>query len=207
MKLIAGVDIGNSTTEVCIGRMEDKERITFLSSAMVPTTGTKGTVANVHGIKTALKKAMAKLGEEVSGLSYIGLNEAAPVIGDTAMETLTETIITDSSMIGHNPSTPAGVGQAVGTIVKLGESFQLQKGEDYIVAAPSEYPYEAVARIINELAADTNIVGIILQADEAVLVENRLEKKVPIIDEVKRMDCLPQGVKAAIEVAAEGQTI
>lgn len=51
---------------------------------------------------------------ETEALSLIRLNEAAPVIGDTAMETLTETIITDSSMIGHNPSTPAGAGQAVG---------------------------------------------------------------------------------------------
>jgi hypothetical protein len=65
---------------------------------------------------------MSKIGKEISDISLIRLNEAAPVIGDTAMETLTETIITDSSMIGHNPSTPAGVGQAVGEILRLDES-------------------------------------------------------------------------------------
>jgi hypothetical protein len=32
------------------------------------------------------------------------------VIGDVAMETITETIITESTMIGHNPKTPGGVG-------------------------------------------------------------------------------------------------
>ena len=207
MELIAGVDIGNSTTEVCIGERESEEKIRFLSAAMVPTTGTKGTAENVHGIKTALKKAMAQIGRSPEDLSIIGLNEAAPVIGDTAMETLTETIITDSSMIGHNPSTPAGVGQAVGTIVKLGENEKLETGQDYILAASSQYPYEAVAAIVNQLAQEINIVGIILQADEAVLVENRLEKKIPIIDEVRRMDRLPQGVKAAIEVAPLGQSV
>ena len=31
------------------------------------------------------------------------INEATPVIGDVAMETITETIITESTMIGHNP--------------------------------------------------------------------------------------------------------
>ena len=32
------------------------------------------------------------------------------MIGDVAMETITETIITESTMIGHNPQTPGGVG-------------------------------------------------------------------------------------------------
>src|SRR5699024_1383086 len=47
----------------------------------------------------------------------------------------------------------------------------------------------------------------ILQADEAVLVENRIHKEIPIIDEVRRIDRLPDGVPAAIEVALPGQTI
>ncbi len=207
MRYIAGVDIGNSTTEVCIGQLSADQRVSFLASASCPTTGTKGTVANIHAIKAALKGAMSKIGRDISDLSLIRLNEAAPVIGDTAMETLTETIITDSSMIGHNPSTPAGVGQAVGEILRFGESRGAVPGKSYIVAVPKEYPYEAIAEIINRLAQEIDIVGIILQADEAVLVENRLKKKVPIIDEVARIDKLPGGVMAAIEVAPPGQTI
>lgn len=207
MKLIAGVDIGNSTTEVCIGEKQPEGRIRFLSSAMVPTTGTKGTLQNVHGIKTALKKAMAELQLDPTQLSYIGINEAAPVIGDTAMETLTETIITDSTMIGHNPSTPAGIGQAVGKIIQLGKAGSLEKNTDYIVAASKEYPYEAVAQIVNRLAEEYSVVGIILQEDEAVLVENRLEKKIPIIDEVAGIHRLPQGVLVAVEVAPPGETV
>lgn len=207
MKYIAGVDIGNSTTEVCIGTIEAGKGVEFLASASCPTTGTKGTVANIHAIKSALKGAMSKIGREVSDLSLIRLNEAAPVIGDTAMETLTETIITDSSMIGHNPSTPAGVGQAVGEILRLGEVSQPESGKSYILAVPKEYPYEAVADVVNRIAESLDIVGIILQADEAVLVENRLNKKIPIVDEVARIDKLPAGVMAAIEVAPPGQTV
>lgn len=207
MRYIAGVDIGNSTTEVCIGEISAGSNVRFLSSTSCPTTGTKGTVANIHAIKSALKGAMSKIGREVSDLSLIRLNEAAPVIGDTAMETLTETIITDSSMIGHNPSTPAGVGQAVGEILRFGEERRTVPGKAYILAVPKEYPYEAIAEIVNRIAQDIDIVGIILQADEAVLVENRLKKKIPIIDEVARIDKLPGGVMAAIEVAPPGQTI
>jgi len=207
LKYIAGVDIGNSTTEVCIGEITLEGKVVFLSSASCPTTGTKGTVENTHAIKTALKAAMSKINKEISDISLIRLNEAAPVIGDTAMETLTETIITDSSMIGHNPSTPAGAGQAVGEILVLGEGTKAEPGKSYIIAASKEYSYEVVAAIINKAAEKLDITGIILQADEAVLVENRLQKKVPIIDEVAKIDKLPAGVMAAIEVALPGQTI
>ena len=207
MSYIAGVDIGNSTTEVCVGEAGGDGRIHFLTSASCATTGTKGTVENIHAIKSALVQAMSKIGREVTDIDLIRLNEAAPVIGDTAMETLTETIITDSSMIGHNPSTPAGAGQAVGEILLIENISRGVPGIPYIVAASAVYSYEEAAAILNQSADSLDITGVILQADEAVLVENRLQKKVPIIDEVARIDKLPDGVLAAIEVALPGQTV
>lgn len=206
MSYIAGVDIGNSTTEVCVGEVTPDGNLRFLTSASCPTTGTKGTIENVYSVKNALKLAMSRIGKETSDLDLVRLNEAAPVIGDTAMETLTETVITDSSMIGHNPSTPAGAGQAVGEILLIENISRAVPDTDYILAASAEHSYEKVAAIVNRYN-ELNIVGIILQADEAVLVENRLNKKVPIIDEVRRIDRLPDGVPAAIEVALPGQTI
>ena len=150
---------------------------------------------------------MSRINKETNEISLIRLNEAAPVIGDTAMETLTETIITDSSMIGHNPSTPAGVGQAVGEIISIEHLGRGVSGTPYIVAASAAYSYEQVAALVNAQSDRLNIVGIILQADEAVLVENRLKKQIPIIDEVARIDKLPDGVLAAVEVAFPGQTV
>ena len=187
--------------------------LTFLTSASCPTTGTKGTVENVYSVKNALKLAMSRIGRETSDIDLVRLNEAAPVIGDTAMETLTETVITDSSMIGHNPSTPAGAGQAVGEILMIGNISRGVPGTPYILAASAEHSYEEVAAVVNQYGSGSgqhdgiDIVGIILQADEAVLVENRIHKKVPIIDEVRRIDRLPDGVPAAIEVALPGQTV
>lgn len=206
MSYIAGVDIGNSTTEVCVGEVTPDGNLTFLTSASCPTTGTKGTIENVHSVKNALRLAMDRIGRDTSDIDLIRLNEAAPVIGDTAMETLTETVITDSSMIGHNPSTPAGAGQAVGEILLIEKLSRAVPGTDYILAASEEHSYEEVAATVNQ-NPDISIVGIILQADEAVLVENRLTRKVPVIDEVRRIDRLPDGVSAAIEVALPGQTI
>jgi len=207
LRIVAGVDIGNSTTEVCIGEFEQGKSVRFLSSASVTTTGTKGTTANIHGILSALKDAMGKIERDVSEIDLIRLNEAAPVIGDTAMETLTETIITDSSMIGHNPSTPAGAGQAAGELLSFDRLSRGRSGTPYIVYASRDYRYEEIAAAINEAAKKLDIVGMILQADEAVLVENRLDRKIPIVDEVKRIDKIPDGKMAAIEVALPGQFI
>ena len=206
MSYIAGVDIGNSTTEVCVGEVTGKGNVTFLSSASCPTTGTKGTIENVYSVKNALRMAMSKIGRDTSDIDLVRLNEAAPVIGDTAMETLTETVITDSSMIGHNPSTPAGAGQAVGETLLIENISRAVQGTPYILAASSDHSYEEVAAVVNQ-HEELDIVGIILQADEAVLVENRIHREIPIIDEVRRIDRLPDGVPAAIEVALPGQTI
>ena len=207
MKLTAGVDIGNSTTEVCIGAREDSGRLVFLSGAMVPTTGTKGTLPNVHGVKSALVQALEKVHLPMESLDEIRLNEAAPVIGDTAMETITQTIITESSMIGHNPSTPAGAGEAVGELIFLENLGRAQTGKPYLVAASAKFSYAEVAARINARVPELDIRGLILQADEAVLVENRLSRQVPIVDEVRHITQVPEGKPAAIEVALPGTSV
>lgn len=207
MKLIAGVDIGNSTTEVCLGAFDSQGKISFLSDASTSTTGTKGTVANVTGISKALQEALTKARKAYTELDIIRINEAAPVIGDTAMETITETMITESSMIGHNPSTPAGAGQAVGTLIKI-ENLELGGNQvPYIAVASRRLDYEEIAKRINFYQNKVKIVGLILQADEAVLVMNRIDLHIPIVDEVTYIEKVPEGKTAAIEVALPGQSI
>ena len=207
MKLVAGVDIGNSTTEVCIGAREDGGRLVFLSGASVSTTGTKGTLPNVHGVKSALMQALDKVHLPMDSLDEIRLNEAAPVIGDTAMETITQTIITESSMIGHNPSTPAGAGEAVGELIFLENLGLARPGKPYLVAASGRFSYAEVAARINARVPELDIRGLILQADEAVLVENRLSRQIPIVDEVRHITLVPEGKPAAIEVALPGTSV
>lgn len=107
MRYIAGIDIGNSSTEVALATMDETGALNIVSSSLAETTGIKGTLRNVFGIQEALNKVVADVGISVSDISLIRINEATPVIGDVAMETITETIITESTMIGHNPKTLA----------------------------------------------------------------------------------------------------
>ena len=208
MKYIAGIDVGNSTTEVALAEISEDNAVKFLSSAFVLTTGIKGTLQNKHGIFGALQKVLQKAGLTYKDLSLIRINEAAPVIGDVAMETITETIITESTMIGHNPKTPGGMGLSSGITVMFEEIMNQNTNDDLVVIVTKENDFEEVARVFNEAAKKgIKICAAIMQRDDAVLVSNRLDFNIPIIDEVAMIDKIPLGMKCAVEVAEQGKVI
>ncbi|MCV5640872.1 diol dehydratase reactivase subunit alpha, partial [Escherichia coli] len=55
--------------------------------------------------------------------------------------------------------------------------------------------------------AGYQLTGVILQRDDGVLVNNRLEIPLPIVDEVLYIDRIPLGMLAAIEVVVPGKVI
>ncbi|MBC1909316.1 diol dehydratase reactivase subunit alpha [Listeria innocua] len=208
MKYIAGIDIGNSTTEVALAITDSVNNVEFVASAITDTTGIKGTKQNLHGIFKALKLALEKVNATTADLAEIRINEATPVIGDVAMETITETIITESTMIGHNPKTPGGLGMGSGITVHLDEVASKSKDTDYIVIIPKTVDFEDAAQQINDYTKlGYQITAAILQADDGVLVHNRLNHKIPIVDEVGFIDKVPVDMLAAVEVAAPGKVI
>lgn len=208
MRYIAGIDIGNSSTEVALARLDEAGTLTITGSALAETTGIKGTLRNVFGIQEALTLAAKNAGINVSDISLIRINEATPVIGDVAMETITETIITESTMIGHNPKTPGGVGLGVGVTITPQELLTRPADTPYILVVSSAFDFADVATMINaSVRAGYQLTGVILQQDDGVLVSNRLEQPLPIVDEVLYIDRIPLGMLAAIEVAVPGKVI
>ena len=169
----AGVDIGNATTETALGKIEDGKLIQCVSGISA-TTGIKGTKENILGIKLSLKDAADKLGIDLKELHMIRINEATPVIGDFAMETITETVITESTLIGHNPDTPGGIGLGIGRTILIDQLEEADKNEKYIVVVPEEVDFEYAARIINDKSKEgIQIEGAILKKDDGVLVTAR----------------------------------
>lgn len=208
MRYIAGIDIGNSSTEVALARQDETGALTITHSALAETTGIKGTLRNVFGIQEALALVAKRAGIIVSDISLIRINEATPVIGDVAMETITETIITESTMIGHNPKTPGGAGLGVGITITPEELLTRPADSSYILVVSSAFDFADIANVINaSMRAGYQITGVILQRDDGVLVSNRLEKSLPIVDEVLYIDRIPLGMLAAIEVAVPGKVI
>ncbi|MGQ3638770.1 propanediol dehydratase reactivase alpha subunit PduG [Klebsiella quasipneumoniae] len=208
MRYIAGIDIGNSSTEVALATLNEAGALTITHSALAETTGIKGTLRNVFGIQEALALVAKRAGISVSDISLIRINEATPVIGDVAMETITETIITESTMIGHNPKTPGCAGLGVGITITPQELLTRPADAPYILVVSSAFDFADIASVINaSLRAGYQITGVILQRDDGVLVSNRLEKPLPIVDEVLYIDRIPLGMLAAIEVAVPGKVI
>jgi len=201
------VDVGNNTTEVAVAVLADGEA-RFVSSSIVATTGIKGTAGNVVGIVDALNHALEPLALRSSDLRAVLLNEATPVIGDVAMETITETVITESAMIGHNPSTPGGQGLALGVTIRLESLEDAPRNKAYIVIIPGEADFEKAARLLNRgISNEVGITGAIVQKDDAVLIHNRLDRPMPIVDEVEEIGRVPVGMLAAVEVAAPGRSV
>lgn len=206
---VIGVDIGNSSTEVALANVSDNGEANFIESGIAATTGIKGTKENLIGIRDSINQVLDKAKLSISDIDLIRINEATPVIGDVAMETITETIVTESTMIGHNPDTPGGIGTGSGvTIPILDLVSENDKNRDYIVIVSKDIDFENCAKLINAYGeSGYHISAAILQNDDAVLVDNRLTTKIPIVDEVALIDKVPTRMLAAVEVAGPGQVI
>ena len=73
---------------------------------------------------------------------------------------------------------------------------------------PGEVEFKDAAEKINAARArGVSIAGAIVQKDDGVLINNRLQQPVPIVDEVMYIDRVPVGMPAAVEVAHPGRTI
>lgn len=208
MRLIAGIDVGNATTEVALADISPASAPRFLASASVPTTGIKGTVRNIPGIVDALRRVTQSVELKLSDISLALLNEATPVIGDIAMETITETLVTESTMIGHNPVSPGGMGLGVGRTMHIRDLVSATRADQVIVVIPREYDFEIVAQMLRRaLEAGVPVQGGIVQGDDGVLIANRLGQPLPFVDEVAHIDRVPLNMMAAVEVAPQGQSV
>ncbi|MGK2866491.1 MAG: diol dehydratase reactivase subunit alpha [Mycobacterium sp.] len=208
MLTVVGVDIGNSTTEASAATIGSDGTVRFLGAALAPTTGVKGTPRNVDGVADVVERALRTAGLAAADLDIVLLNEATPVISGMAMETITETIITESTMIGHDPRTPGGRGLGVGTTVAFDALAEIPTAETVIVVVPAGVDFEVAAGAINAaIYRGVEVTAAILANDDAVLVVNRLDTAIPVIDEVSRIDAVPLDMLAAVEVAGPGQSI
>lgn len=203
-RIVAGIDIGNSTTEAILLDKRE-EGVRYLAGAMTPTTGVKGTPGNVQGCLEALDEAIGKAGLSYADVAQIRLNQAAPVISDLSMDTVSETTVIGSAMIGHNPDTPGGEGLAVGNTLPIARLSSASG--DVVVLVDADCPYYRAAELINEAPASCRVVAAICRKDDGVLIANRLHTPIPVVDEVAHLEKVETGIPAAVEVAKNGESV
>ncbi len=200
MPIIAGVDVGNATTEVAVladGRLLGVDRL--------PTRGRKGSAESLRGAAALVRRLERRYGWRVDEARIAPLRAV-----DTT--TLTVPAIPPSTgrlrLLAAGVATPGGSGSCVGVPLWLdGAPQNPPTARPFVAVVPRGLGYARAAELLRGLAgAGVPIEAVLVASDEGVLIANRIDSRVPVIDQVD-----VSGVAAcpliAVEVRAPGQPL
>jgi Diol dehydratase reactivase ATPase-like domain/DD-reactivating factor swiveling domain len=203
--LIAGLDVGNATTEVVLA-LEGRHGLRPIGAAHARTSGRKGSEESLQAARRLLEKAEAEAGMRSDAVVLCDLHPVDTLTLPMRLEADPQAPV--RQLGGGGSQTPAGRGLASGSHLPLDRLEAGAPGaERVIVSVPGHVDYEhAAMRLDDALAAGWQIAGVLLGGDDAVLVHKRLALDVPIVDEVD-LTGLRTGAAVALEVALEGQGV
>jgi Diol dehydratase reactivase ATPase-like domain/DD-reactivating factor swiveling domain len=104
-------------------------------------------------------------------------------------------------------STPSGQGAGSGRLCRLPELDGASLSEPAIVIVENT-PFDVAAAALRR-ARDRGwmIAGVLVDRDDAVLIGNRFDRQVPILDLTPSLGRLVSGARAAVEVASAGSEV
>jgi hypothetical protein len=200
--LVAGIDVGNHTTEIVIARVKDAA-VEPITHGQAPTRGRKGSRESLEGAAALLHRL--EIESDVT-VDRVVLATLRPV--DTSTAPLPPASSPRSpvrTLRKPDARTPAGTGSAVGRHVRLVDLSGAVSDGPVIVSVDSATDFEVAAdELRRALQRGWDIAGVIAEQDDAVLIRNRIPVDVPVVDEVD-LDGLESGALVAIEVVAEGR--
>ncbi|BDX29872.1 diol dehydratase reactivation protein [Mycobacterium antarcticum] len=200
--VVAGVDVGNHTTEIVLARV-GADAVEQVAHGEGPTRGRKGSRESLQGAAALLHKLEVESGVKADELLLAALR---PV--DTATAPLPPPSSPSSpvqSLRAVDASTPAGTGFGVGRHRPLGSLRSEVILGPAVVSVDADTDFEVAAREISAaVERGWQIVGVIATQDDAVLIRNRISIDVPVVDEVT-LDGVEPGALIAVEVVAEGR--
>ncbi len=213
MSVIAGVDVGNATTEVVL-----VSGGTILCAGRVPTRGRKGSPDSLRGAAALVRRVERQAGRTVTEARIAPLRAV-----DTSVVTVPDAIPPRGRLrvLAAGMPTPGGVGTCVGRPLLLsgsaglpvplpapdGSSLPLPAGSRMVAVVPAGLRYdEAAARLRDLLAAGTPVGAVLVAGDEGVLVANRLPSGLPVLDQVDAAAAAACEL-LAVEVQPPGHTL
>ena len=175
MGLVAGIDIGNSTTEIVIASGSEP-----IAWDRRPTRGMKGSEASIKAAVSLLQSLQRE---------HQLIVEKVVVAPWQPVETLTSTIHEPLPDTGRLQILKTAHQSVVGDGWAIGQPWLITQAAmsevSLIAVVPSGVGFEFAAAAINrELANGSNIVGAVIADDEAVLVAKRVSADIPIADGV-----------------------
>lgn len=200
--IVAGLDIGNQTTELVVAEIERNE-VRWLDLLLAPTGATKGTARSVEAAVRLLHAA-------TPSPDLVVLPELAPVLTSAATVRVAETAGGSLLALRSTGRTAGPAGYASGRLVPLAwlERPSIDIPQPWLVVVPDEAEFDRAAALIGRRLLDGRaICGVACVGDDAVVIGSRLPVSLPIVDEVQGVEDLPPGIRAAIEVAPPGRTV
>jgi hypothetical protein len=209
--VIAGVDVGNATTEVVLtsgGKL--------LAAGRVPTRGRKGSADSLRGAAALVRRVERQAGCTVTEARIAPLRAV-----DTAVMIVPDTVPPRGRLrvLAAGVATPGGTGACVGpplllalpgrssTSSRLVPAADRPAGSPLVAVVPPGLRYdEAAARLRDLLAAGTPVGAVLVAGDEGVLVANRLPGDLPVIDQVDAAAAAACQL-LAVEVCPPGHTL
>ena len=200
MPIIAGVDVGNATTEVAVladGRL--------LGTGRLPTRGRKGSPESLRGAAALVRRLERRHGWRVDEARIAPLRAV-----DTT--TLTVPAIPPSTgrlrLLAAGVATPGGSGSCVGVPLWLNSAPQTPPtARPFVAVVPAELGYARAAELLRGLArTGVPIEAVLVAGDEGVLIANRIDSRVPVIDQVD-VASVAACPLVAVEVRAPGQPL
>jgi hypothetical protein len=180
--VIAGVDVGNATTEVVLIRDGD-----VLGSARAPTRGRKGSAESLRGAAAVVRRAERQAGVRADEARIAPLRAV-----DTSVLTVPDITPVRGRLrvLAAGVGTPGGTGACIGRPVPVAAGGTSGGGARVgppvssdgrpVVLVPAGLRYDDAATLINM----TPGAGAVLVAgDEGVLIANRLAAAIPVIDQ------------------------
>ena len=174
MTFVAGIDIGNSTTEIVVG----ENGVPVMWDRM-PTRGVKGSPASGAGAARLLSRMQRRLGHPVD---IAVLTPQQPVETRSLRLDAVPTDLGRLVLLSHGAASPGGAGVGSGRPVAVEDDPDPGSDPVVLVATDPLGFRETVARARVWQSSTHPVVGILLAGDEARLVSSRLDKQVPVVD-------------------------
>ena len=200
MSVAAGVDIGNSTTEVLLAEVE-RDRVAVIGSASAPTRRRKGSPESVAGAVALVRRLERQHGVRVEVAAAAPLR---PVETSSLALPESERATGRLRLVTAGSGTVGGEGAGVGAPVIVDPRGAPEDRSGPVVAVvPPDVGYLRVLGPLRALAEQGRLAAVVVTDDEAVLIANRLQGRVPVVDEVPP-DTVVGAERVAVEVRPSG---
>jgi hypothetical protein len=204
--VIAGVDVGNATTEVAVLAGNQ-----ILGVDRLPTRGGKGSAESLRGAAALVRRLERRHGWRVDEARIAPLR---PVETTTVAAAPSPPPTGRLRLLAAGVATPGGAGSCVGVPVWLDRPFPAEPAAGRLVAAgrfvavvsPGLGYARAAERLRGLTEAGVPVAAVLVPGDEGVLVANRIDGRMPVVDQVD-LAAVASCSLVAVEVRAPGQQL